>query len=109
MLVFDLHRIGGKLYEARKRSGMTQMEVAEAAGSSDRSYADIERGSVNMRVETALRICKALEISPDEILTEDNPTLEQSQDKIMERLESCTPTEKKTALAILSAYLQSLS
>ena len=86
-----------------------QMEVAEAAGLSDRTYADIERGTVNMRVETVLRICKALHISPDEVLTEDNPLLVQRQEEIMERLESCSPREKETALSILSVYLQSLS
>lgn len=85
------------------------MEVAEAAGLSDRTYADIERGTVNMRVETVLRICKALHISPDEVLTEDNPLLAQRQEEIMERLESCSPREKETALSILSVYLQSLS
>ncbi len=109
MLIFDFHKIGGKLFDVRKRLGLTQMEVAEAAGLSDRTYADIERGTVNMRVETVLRICKALHISPDEVLTEDNPLLAQRQEEIMERLESCSPREKETALSILSVYLQSLS
>ena len=54
MLIFDFHAIGEKLYAVRKRSGMTQAEVAELAGLSDRTYADIERGSVNMRIETVL-------------------------------------------------------
>ena len=79
MLVFDFRKIGDKLLAARKRLGLTQMEVAEAAGMSDRAYADIERGTVNMRVETILRICKALHISPDEVLTEDTPLLKQRQ------------------------------
>ena len=109
MLIFDFHKIGGKLFDVRKRLGLTQMEGAEAAGLSDRTYADIERGTVNMRVETVLRICKALHISPDEVLTEDNPLLAQRQEEIMERLESCSPREKETALSILSVYLQSLS
>ena len=109
MLIFDFHKIGGKLFDVRKRLGLTQMEVAEAAGLSDRTYADIERGTVNMRVETVLRICKALHISPDEVLTEDNPLLAQRQEEIMDRLESCSPREKETALSILSVYLQSLS
>ena len=55
MLIFDLHTIGNKLLTIRKRMGMTQAEVAEAAGLSDRTYADIERGTVNMRTETILR------------------------------------------------------
>ena len=57
MLIFDFTQIGNKLYSFRKKVGMTQAEVAEAAGISDRTYADIERGTVNMRVETLLRIC----------------------------------------------------
>ena len=64
MLIFDLHTIGNKLLTIRKRMGMTQAEVAEAAGLSDRTYADIERGTVNMRTETILRICNVLHITP---------------------------------------------
>jgi transcriptional regulator with XRE-family HTH domain len=64
MLVYDLNIIGNRLYALRKRMGITQ---AEAAGLSDRTYADIERGSVNMRLETLLRICDALYIIPDRI------------------------------------------
>lgn len=52
MLVFDKRAIGNKLLVIRKKIGLTQAEVAEAAGLSDRTYADIERGSVNMRTET---------------------------------------------------------
>ena len=76
---------------------------------SDRAYADIERGLVNMRVETILRICRALHISPDEVLTEDAPVLEQRQSELMERLEACSSREKETALSLLAVYFQSLS
>ena len=69
MLLFDFHQIGNKLHDIRKKAGLTQSEVADAAGLSDRTYADIERGSVNMRIETILRICKALHITPDDVLT----------------------------------------
>ena len=70
MLVYDLCAVGNKMLAIRKRMGMTQAEVAEAAGLCDRTYAEIERGTVNMRLETLLRICNALRITPDEILTE---------------------------------------
>ncbi len=108
MLVFDFVRIGNKLFAFRKRMGMTQAEVAEAAGLSDRTYADIERGTVNMRIETILRICEVLHITPDEILTEDEPPKTTQMDEIWKRLEACSPKDKETALKILSVYLQSL-
>ena len=108
MLLFDFHMIGNKLLAIRKRMGMTQAEVAEAAGLSDRTYADIERGSVNMRIETILRICEVLHITPDEILTEENQTLSAQQEELLARLNECSPKDKETALKLLTVYLQSL-
>lgn len=107
MLVFDMRTIGNKLLSIRKKLGMTQAEVAEAAGLSDRTYADIERGTVNMRIETILKICQALCITPDEILTETSP-LECKQTELFERLTVCQPKEKETALNLLAIYLKSL-
>ena len=63
MLIYDFRVIGNRLLAFLKKAGLTQIEVAEAAGLSDRTYADIERGSVNMRIETILRICDVLHIT----------------------------------------------
>ena len=108
MLIFDLHIIGNKLLTIRKRMGMTQADVAEAAGLSDRTYADIERGAVNMRTETFLRICHVLHITPDEVLTEENTSLTVQQAELWERLNACNPKDKETALQLLSVFLKSL-
>lgn len=108
MLIYDFTTIGNKLFAFRKRMGMTQAEVAETAGLSDRTYADIERGTINMRIETILHICDALHITPDEILTEKESDQSSRQDELWARLNSCSPKDKETALRILSVYLQSL-
>lgn len=106
MLVFDTHDIGAKLLSIRKKMGFTQSEAAEKAKLSDRTYADIERGTVNMRVETLLRICNAFCITPDEVLTEES--IISYQDDILDKLTACSPKERKTALQIIDVYLQSL-
>lgn len=108
MLIFDFRAIGNKLLAVRKKAGLTQSEVAEAAGLSDRTYADIERGTVNMRIETILKICSALDITPDEVLTENNPQLDQKRAEILQQLDSCTENQQKTALELLSVYLNSI-
>lgn len=107
MLVFDMRIIGNKLLTIRKKMGLTQAEVAEIANLSDRTYADIERGSVNMKTETFLKICEALHVTPNEILTEKS-TIECKQTEIFERLSKCSPKERETALSLLEIYLQSL-
>lgn len=109
MLLLDMREIGNKLLAIRKRMGMTQVEVAEAAGLSSRTYADIERGTVNMRVETILHICEALHITPDEILTQSNTELTAQEAEILARLNACNSKDKETALRLLNVYLQSLS
>ena len=108
MLIFDTRAIGNKLLEIRKKRGLAQIEVAEMAGLADRTYADIERGSTNMRIETALRICDALEITPDEILTSDSSSLTLRREELLALLDKCSAKEQETALNILSAYLNSL-
>lgn len=108
MLVFDLRIIGNKLLTIRKKYGLTQAEVAEAAGLSERTYADIERGNVNMRIETTLKICNVLHITPDEILTEESPALCVKEDELFARLNTCNPKTKETALQLLSTYLKSI-
>lgn len=107
MLEFDLYVIGTKLYSIRKKMGLTQAEVAEKANLSDRTYADIERGSVNMRVETILRICEALKITPNDIFVSDKETSITEED-IIELIKDCPLKERETALNLLEVYLQSL-
>lgn len=101
--------IGSRLLAIRKRAGLTQAEVAEAAGLSDRAYADIERGQVNMRMETVLRICQALHITPDEILTREQESGALGQEELWQRLNACSAKDRETALRLLTVYLQSLN
>jgi len=108
MLIHDRHIIGNRLHFLRKRRGLTQAEVAEAAGLSDRAYADIERGTVNMRVETLLKICAVLRITPDEVLTNDTDSLAARQEELWDRMNTCSLKDRETALAILAIFLRSL-
>ena len=108
MLEFDFRTIGNRLLTIRKKAGLTQNELAELSGLSDRTYADIERGTVNMRLETILLICKALKITPDDILTSRNVSIKEEMSELIDLLESCSLHEQQTALSILSIYLHSV-
>lgn len=107
MLIFDLKVIGNTLYKFRNKKILSRAEVAEKAGLSDRAYADIERGSVNMRVETMLKICKALEITPNDIFVEkkSGPI---DEEEVVRMLHTVSPKEKITALELLQVYIESL-
>ena len=107
MLLFDLREIGNKIYDLRRRRGLTRAQVAEIAGLSERTYADIERGTVNMRIKTVLGVCEALKANPDEILTVDGVCAAEKE-AVLARLAVCTEQETRTALELLSVYLNSI-
>ena len=108
MLIYDMRKIGNKILALRKKMGLTQAELAEKAGLADRTYADIERGNVNMRIETFLKICDSLRVTPDAILTEENTALQLKQEEVMKKLTDCSEKEKQTALSLINIYLSSL-
>jgi len=110
VLVLDLQTIGENFYNIRRIRGLTREAVAERAEISDRTYADIERGSVNMRIETALRICNALDVTPDEVFTKNDEGQNAiTKEDIFNRLNNCSKKEVETAMRLVSVYLDSIS
>lgn len=104
MHTLSLIEIGERLLSVRRKKGMTQGEVAEKAGLSDRAYADIERGTANMRVETALKICKALNITPNDILIDEEIPMQSGTDLLV-KLNSCSECERKTAINLINVFM----
>ena len=62
-----------------------------------------------MRIETLLRICQVLHITPDQILTEDHDPEVLQQEQLWEQLSLCNAKDKETAHQLLNIYLQSLN
>ncbi len=108
MLITDFTTIGNKFYAFRKKRGLTQAEVAELTNLSERTYADIERGKVNMRTETLLRICNVLKITPNDVLTEKEVDLSVDEKELLMHLALCEGDKKDTALKLLRVYLDSI-
>ena len=108
MLVYDLFEIGNRLQHFRKKAGLTQAEVAEKASISDRTYADIERGTVNMRIQTFLSVCGTLHITPDEVLTKRELEPGKRQEEILERLSMCSMKEQEIAYRLLDVLVGAL-
>ena len=108
MLIHDLRQIGNRLLALRKDRGLTQMELAEKAGLADRTYADIERGTVNMRMSTLVKICEALNIRPNDLLLSYEQPSDVDQDATIERLKNCPPSTREALTWILKLFLDEL-
>ena len=107
MLTKDLSTIGNKLFSYRKSRGLTQEQAAEKASVSQRTYADIERGKINMRLSTLISICNALEITPNDLLSAESEAVRINYTQLFEELNSKDEKIKEDALSILNTFLKS--
>lgn len=64
-----LAEMGNRLVERRKQRGLTQEKVAELAGVTPQMISTAERGEKALRPENIVKICRALDISTDYLLT----------------------------------------
>lgn len=67
-MAMDLVKIGSYIAEKRKSLGMTQKQLAEKLGKSDKSVSKWERGICLPDVSVYLELCEILGISLNEFL-----------------------------------------
>lgn len=63
--------IGQNIYSARLRRAMTQSALAEATGIPQPNLSKVERGQKDLTVSTLMRIARALDLKPGELLEAD--------------------------------------
>lgn len=59
---------GRKLKKVRENSHLTQEDVARKAEMTGNYYAKIERGEINLTLETLYKLLKALKAKPNDII-----------------------------------------
>lgn len=66
--MLNLKAIGGRIKKYRKQKGFTQAQLAEIIDISTIHMSHLETGSVAMSLECMIKVCNALEVSPDDLL-----------------------------------------
>lgn len=56
---------GAAVCEARRKQGLTQLQLAEKLGKTDRSLSDLENGKGTSKLDTVAQIALALGVSVD--------------------------------------------
>lgn len=63
-----MQNYGDRLKQARKDLHLTQTEVAELLGITQKSYQRMESGNHDLKMSTIYQLCKVLNISADWLL-----------------------------------------
>lgn len=98
----ELQALGQRIRAVRTERGMSQAELAEKANIGLPHVSDIERGKAHIKVLTFARIAEALQISADELLRINTPTVKSLyQSELAELLNDCSPTEMESLLQVV--------
>lgn len=66
--MLNLKEIGNRIKKYRKQKGFTQAQLAEIIDISTIHMSHLETGSVATSLECMIKVCNALEVSPDDLL-----------------------------------------
>lgn len=66
-----LQRFGRRVRDRRERLGISQEELGRRSDLNRTYIGGVERGERNISLRNLLRICRALDISPADLLEED--------------------------------------
>lgn len=105
----DKVELGKKLREARNKASLTQEALAEKAEIGVMYLGEIERGIKMPSMKSFIKIIIALDISADYVLRDELPSgREYVLDDVTEKLSKLTPQQRKGAVEILDAYINTL-
>ena len=105
----DKVSLGNKIREARTMKGYTQQELSRIADIGEMYLSEIERGVKMPSMNVFIKLIIALDISADYVLRDEIPSgKEFVYDELTQRLDGLTPQQRKTAAAILDAYISNL-
>ena len=103
----DKKAIGRRIQEYRKKSGLTQEELAEKIGLSASYYSAIERGASFPRFDNLIAIINGIGASADQIFVDviDN-TSQTRASKLAEEMEGLPTKEQRRILNVVETMVR---
>ena len=97
----DYVSLGKRIAKRRKQLGLTQVQVNELAGLSDKYLSNIETARSIPSIDVLMRICKALSVTPDYLLA---GTLIKENMELSEKSSNKTEALSDTKLKLLESF-----
>lgn len=101
----DYNAIGNRIKERRLELGMSQEAVAEKAEMSTVHLGNIENAKTKLSVEILIKLCYALDVTPDYLLVGSNRSIDENyRKKFSDMLTLCKKEDLGTIMDILAAF-----
>ncbi len=93
--------VGKRISAERKRQSLSQLQLAELAGISDKYLSNIECGRQNPSSNVLLRISEALQVSVNRLL----PLNAEQNNRLYRSLNECSAEEQEVILKIIDEII----
>ena len=101
----DLYGLGLRVSYYRKKKGMSQVELAEKVGLSEKQIYYIEKGEKGISIDKFVEIANALKVSPDDLLTDSVETTDKNNSTdVFSFLMGCTKAELRFLKKLVKYY-----
>lgn len=108
MVEIDLRFLGRCIFDARKKCGLTQRELAEQTGLTPKTIGKIEKGDKNPTYGTLLRLIIRLGISPNTLFPTSIAIECEDLQHFIWKFQFCKPQDQKILLNILDFLAEQL-
>ncbi len=103
----DYQALGRRLARIRRERGLTQEKLAERANLANNYISNIENGRSIPSLETVVKLCEALDATPNDLLME---TVQDSEEymlhEIGDKISLCTPRERRLIAGFATLLLE---
>lgn len=101
-----LQEIGQRITARRKQLRMTQEELSEMAGVTSQTISNAELGKKGLRPENIIRLCSAMDISPDYLLL--GRISDGDVSVLTQKVSKLTPEQYRHLEDIVDSYIAAL-
>lgn len=103
----DYRKLGYRVRVARETKRLTQEQLAEITGLSNNYISNIERSCSIPSIETLVKICNSLDVTPDYILLDSiYCAREYLRDDIAKQLSKCTDKSLRMVLKFIELVIE---
>ncbi|MBQ9894156.1 MAG: helix-turn-helix transcriptional regulator [Ruminococcus sp.] len=97
---------GKRIWQLRKKQGLTRERLAEMADISVQFLADIEKGRKNMTVTTLRKLASSLLVTTDYIVNGENSQGSETEKELIELCKSLSSEQQMYASKLLRIFIE---
>ena len=105
MYNIDFGVVGKRIAHRRKELKLTQWEVEEIADITQKHLSNLERASSGLSIDVLMRLCEALQTTPNYLLMGSTGYTNPEADEIESRVERMSPKQRELALSLMDWVL----